>query len=98
MDSKWDVQFSFDVGDMELHHVSFSWHQANGEATIIVDGMEVLNETHLFGLKHKSLYCISVGTAERHDVVIEKKTRAMYGGIRKQSFRAFVDGDVIAEH
>jgi hypothetical protein len=97
MDTKWDVDFAFEVGTSERHNVTFHWRLGPGEATISVDGAEVLRERHPFGMKSTRQYKVAVGRAEIHSVVVEKRKPAAWGGVRKQAFRAFVDGELVGE-
>jgi hypothetical protein len=96
--TKWDVEFEFDVGSSEKHHVSFAWGQAWGEASVNVDGREVLREKHPFGIKKIRRYEVPVGDSEVHSVVIEKQKPVLAGGVRKQTFRVLVDGDLLGEY
>ena len=96
--TKWDVDFSFDVGLAERHHLSFHWRQAWAEASIEVDGLQVLKQKHPFGIRSVRRYQVSVGDSEHHSIVIEKRKPLAWGGIRKQSFRVLVDGKLVAEH
>jgi hypothetical protein len=41
---------------------------------------------------------VTVGDAEVHSVAIEKTKPRLYGGFRKQSFRVFVDDQLVGEH
>jgi hypothetical protein len=88
MKTRFDVKFAFEVGTIEKHEVSFHWGQWSGDAHISVDGVPVLDEKHVLGL----------GADEVHAVVIEKTKPRVASGIRKQSFKAFVDGELVGEH
>jgi hypothetical protein len=93
-----NVDFAFDVGTSEKHHVEFHWGASWAEARIIVDGEEVLCEKHPFGVKNVRRYEVSVGESELHLVVIENQKARLYGALRKRSFRAFIDGNLIVEY
>jgi len=98
--NKLDVDFAFDVGESEHHHVAFHWGSFWGVARVSVDGIEVLRDRHTFGTRTEIVrkYEVSVGTTEVHNVVIEKTKRSVVGGFRKSSFRAFVDDKVVGEY
>ncbi len=96
--TKWDVDFSFSVGSAETHEVDVHWTQWWGEITVAVDGEPALRERHPLGMRSLRRYTLTVGHAERHDVVIEKRKARLAGGVRAQAFRAVVDGDLVAEH
>lgn len=98
VDTKWDLDFSFDVGTSEVHHVTFHWRQWWGEAIIDVDGIQVLRERNPFALQSLRQFEVFVGSLEGHHVVIEKHKHRALGGLRRQSFRVLVDGDLLEEH
>jgi hypothetical protein len=95
-----DIDFEFYVGDTEQHRVAFHWGQLFGRVRITVDYVEVLGQNKAFGLTSPAVrkFEFSVGDTERHDVVIEKIRKRFLGGARKQSCRAFVDGELIGEY
>jgi hypothetical protein len=43
-------------------------------------------------------YEFRVGQTEQHDVAIEKERKLMLAGFRKHKYRAFVDGQIVAQH
>lgn len=92
------IDFEFDVGDVEQHHVQFRWGQVFGLAQIWVDGAEVLRERHIFGFDTTRSYQVLVGTDEVHSVRIEKVRPQYLSGFRKQGCRAFVDGRFIGDY
>jgi hypothetical protein len=93
-----DVDFTLPVGQSERHEVGFTWRQGWAEAVMTVDGAEVLRERHPWGMRTVRRYQVSVGTSERHTVTVEKRKPWAWGGVRKNSFRVFVDGQVAGEH
>ena len=92
-----DVSFGFDVGSREKHHVEFKWGQWKVEAWIFVDGEQVFYKRLIMGLRYTIRYQIEVGASEPHAVIIERHRRNTYSGFRKQTFRAFVDGELVGE-
>src|ERR1700753_4055586 len=98
MKTKWDVDFSFRVGNVEVHSIDFHWAQGPAEAVVNVDGVETLRERHPFGMKSLRRYELTVGRDEIHTVLIEKRKPFAWGGVRQQTFRVYVDGQLSAEH
>jgi hypothetical protein len=90
--------FDFEVGSLEKHLVGFHWGQWWGWAIIKVDGVEVDRERHNFGASLTRNYEVSVGAAELHAVRIEKTRKRFFSGYRRQTFKAFVDEELIGEY
>jgi hypothetical protein len=95
-----DIDFAFDVGEAENHRVAFHWGQLFGRVRITVDFMKVLEENNAVSLGSSATrkFEFSVGDAEVHAVLIEKTRKRFLGGARKQTCRAFVDGELIGEY
>jgi hypothetical protein len=99
---RWDhlnVEFTLCVGVSEAHEVRFRWVQSHAEAHIEVDGAEVLRKAMpVATLKTSRRYEVRVGSEEPHAVVIEGHKPALYGGVRKHTFKAYVDGQLVGEY
>jgi len=95
-----DIDFEFEVGDIEQHRVAFHWGQLFGQVRITVDGIEVVAENKAISLKSNPVrtFAITVGESEPHAVVIEKERKRLLGGARQQTCRAFVDGAIVGEY
>jgi hypothetical protein len=95
-----DIDFVFEVGDTEKHHVAFHWGQLFGRVRITVDFTEVVQENKALRFTSKPVrtFEFSVGDTETHAIVIEKTRKRFLGGARKQSCRAFVDGELVGEY
>jgi hypothetical protein len=89
------MQFSFNVGVNEKHRVDFSFDQFMGNVEIKVDGQPTVKELRLFSLSLVKRYEFTVGVAEQHAVVIEKKRKLFLAGLRPQHYRIFVDGHLV---
>jgi hypothetical protein len=98
MNSPWDVGFGFDVGSTERHRVSFAWGQWRTEAAIFVDGTRVFRKRSFFAFRVLNRYEVTVGDHERHSVLIERTKPTLLGAFRQNSFRAFVDGQLVAQY
>jgi hypothetical protein len=90
--------FDFKVGSFEKHLVMFHWGQWLGLATIKVDGVEVDHERHIYGTSLTRNYEVAVGASEPHAVRIEKTRKRFLAGYRRQTFKVFVDGELVGEH
>jgi hypothetical protein len=86
------IDFSFEVGDKEKHRVHFSFDQVLGRLIIDVDGVAVVNEVRLFSLSTTQRYQFTVGTEERHDVIIDRERKLLLAGVRPQVCRVCIDG------
>jgi hypothetical protein len=96
------MKFAFTVGTPESHRVEFSRSALSGTMSIKVDGKTVATKsaanlgTH-FSLKLTRRYTFTVGTPEQHQVTIEHQRPLLFAGFRPQTYRVFVDGEVIEE-
>ena len=86
------MNFSFTVGNEELHRIDFSFDQFMGNVEIKVDGQTAVKDFRVFSLKLTKRYELTVGVNEKHHVVIEKKRKLFLAGVRPQQYRVFVDG------
>jgi hypothetical protein len=95
-----NIDFAFDVGTDEKHRVTFHWGQLWGHIRIAVDGVEVMakNRAINLGSTRTRKFEFSVGHPEVHAVVIEKVSKRVFAGARRQKCRAFVDGELIGEY
>ncbi|MFI6265285.1 hypothetical protein [Micromonospora sp. NPDC051006] len=92
------MKFSFEVGVEERHQVTFSFDKVWGGLSITVDGQPVHRELRVLSVELVKRYQFTVGVQERHDVLIEKERKLMFAGFRPQQYRAYVDGQLVAEH
>jgi hypothetical protein len=95
-----DIDFAFDVGEKEKHRVAFHWGQLFGRVRITVDFVKVLEENHAVSLGSSPTrkFELSVGEIEVHAVRIEKTRKRVLGGARKQTCRAYIDGELVGEY
>lgn len=89
------MQFSFVVGTAEQHRIDFAFDQFIGNVEIKVDGQTAIKDFRLFSLKLTKRYELTVGTNEKHQVVIEKTRKLLLAGARPQRYRVFVDGKLV---
>lgn len=92
------MQFSFMVGVNEKHRVDFSFDQFMGNLQILVDGQAAVKDFRMFSLSLTKRYEFSVGEQERHDIIIEKKRKLFLAGLRPQTYRVFIDGQLVQTH
>jgi hypothetical protein len=69
-----------------------------GWATIKVDGVEVDRERRIYGTSLTRNYEVSVGVSEPHAIRIEKTRKRFLAGYRRQTFKVFVDEELVGEH
>ncbi len=91
------MKLRFVVGQAEPHDLTFRFNKFWGNLSIAVDGDVVRRDFRLFSVRLVKRYELSVGNAERHQVVIEKHRELVLAGLRPQPVRAFVDGQLVAE-
>lgn len=91
------MQMRFDVGDQERHRVIFSFNKTTGWLVIKVDDVPIKRRLIMWSLGLSRRYEFTVGTHERHVVIIEKKRERVASFVRPQLCRAYVDGTLVAE-
>ncbi len=94
--AKGKIDLEFDVGDLEKHHVRFTFDQTWGSVRIWVDDRVAVKGFEMFSLSKVRTYAFAVGTSETHQVEIVKTRERMMGGFREQSVVGRVDGNVVA--
>lgn len=88
------MQFTFTVGQYEQHRIDFSFDQFTGNLEIKVDGQLAVKDFRALSFKLTKRYELTVGTNEKHHVMIEKKRKLLLAGMRPQQYRVFVDGQL----
>ena len=86
------LEFEFRVGDAEAHTVRFSFSQLTGMVRIWVDGKVVKRDLRLLSFSRFKDYRLTVGDAERHDVLIRKERPWLVAGFRQQVCHVLIDG------
>jgi hypothetical protein len=87
------MDFMVSVGKAEKHDVHLHFNQWFGQLRVTVDGEDAAGDWRLFTFRTTRRYEIPVGREERHDVVIEKKRKGLFGGLRSQTCEVTVDGE-----
>ena len=96
------MKFTVEIGDKEKSKIEFSRNCFTGAMLALVDGQRVARQspfslhTH-FSLTTKQRYEFSVGKTETHKVVLEKERPWLVAGFRPQTYRVFVDGQLVHE-
>ena len=91
------MELGFDVGNAEKHRVVFRFNKFWGTVNLDVDDEPVVRDIRIFSISHTQKYVVSVGTAERHEIRIEKDHSVVFAGARRQTVRAYVDNILVAE-
>lgn len=92
------MQFDFEVGLLERHRVSYAYDRTRRNLEIKVDGVAVRKGLRIMSLNLIRRYHFVVGERERHRVVIEKDRDLPLLSFRPRTYRAWVDGLLVAEH
>jgi hypothetical protein len=90
-------ELGFEVGHGERHLVIFRYNKFWGNLAVTVDGRAAVRDVRLFSVKLTKTYRFRVGSAEVHDVRIEKDRKTLLAGVRAQPVRAYVDDVLAAE-
>jgi hypothetical protein len=96
------MKFTLEVGDKEKSKIEFSRNCWTGVMKAIVDGRKLMLQspfslfTYISFTSRRS-YKFSVGNAEKHEVMIEKERPLLFAGFRPQTYRVFVDGQMVHE-
>ena len=90
------IELGFDVGSVEKHRVVFRFNKFWGTVNLDVDDDPVVRDISIFSIGHTQKYVVSVGTAERREIRIEKD-RSVVAGARRPPVRAYVDNILVAE-
>jgi hypothetical protein len=96
------VRFTLEVGDNEKSIIEFSRNWFTGAMRILVNREQVAQQSWLapsthFDFTRKRRHQFIVGNAEQREVVIERERPLIFAGVRPQTYRAFVDGQLIHE-
>ncbi len=91
------MKFSFKVGNTEEHEVEFYFNQIWGNLYISVDGQKIIKDFEFMSFEFTKSFSITIGTEEEHYVRIEQERYKIFGGLRKQKYRAFIDEVIVKE-
>lgn len=92
------MDFTVPVGTTEKHNVHLHFNQWFGATRIDVDGRRSAGDWRMFTFRKTRRFEIPVGVEERHDVVIEKERKGVFGGFRDQTCRVTVDGEPVGTY
>ena len=92
------IDFRFEVGERERHTIEYHFNQSSGFGHISVDGAVVKRTFEMFSVATTKRRTFTVGTAEVHEVVIERVRKRMMGGFRPQACHIYVDDHLIPEN
>lgn len=73
------MKFSFEVGELEKHHVEFNFNQLCGTLRICVDNKPIHRATRLLNEPIHEIFDFMVGNSERWPVRIEKRRKPLFG-------------------
>lgn len=73
------MKFSFEVGELEKHHVEFNFNQLCGTLLISVDKKPIRRATRLLNEPIHEVFDFMVGNTERWPIRIEKRRKPLFG-------------------
>jgi len=73
------MRFNLQVGNTEKHLVEFNFNQLFGRLDIRVDNRPILQSKRIFNEPVHEVYHFVINGAERSDVRIEKRRKALFG-------------------
>lgn len=91
------MKISFEVGTSEKHQVEFYFNQVWGNLYISIDGQKIMKGFEIIDFEFTKKFNILVGVDEKHYVSIEQERCKVFGGLRKQKYRVFIDKVKIKE-
>jgi hypothetical protein len=96
------MKFTLEVGDKEKSKIEFSRNCWTGVMKAIVDGHKLMLQSPFSPFTYISFtlmrrYTFPVGRTEKHEVMIEKQRPLLFAGFRPQTYRVFVDGQMVHE-
>ena len=93
------MRFTLQIGDKEKSRLEFSRHWFTGAVQTLVDGQRVGYSSPFshFSFTLKEYFEFLAGKTELHKVLIEKQRPLFLAGFRPQTYRVFVDGQLVHE-
>jgi hypothetical protein len=92
------MELYFDVGNHERHQVGVTFEPMVGRLNIGVDGILIMSKLLMVpSLRLTRTYRLVVGWQEQHEVTIVKTRKLVVSFLRPQIFRAYVDGELVAQ-
>ena len=96
------MKLTSQIGKKEQSRIDVLRNPLTGAFRILADGCAVAERTagsFATGLSFALVrrYEFAVGGAERHQVVVEHEFPSFLAGFRRQTYRVFSDGELIAE-
>jgi hypothetical protein len=97
------MRFELEIGDQEKNRIELYRHPWRGTLRITLNGQLVASKspwsffTH-FNFQFVKRYEFTVGGKEKHQVTIEHERPLLFGGLRRQKYRLYVDGQLAEQH
>ena len=73
------MRFILEIGSTDKHLVEFNFNQLRGTLVIRVDDRPILQSTRIFNEPVREVYHFVIDGAEKSDVRIEKRRKALFG-------------------
>lgn len=96
------MKFTLEVGNNERSKLDVSRNWFTGAMHVLVNGDEVAQRRWLapsthFSFARKRRYEFAIGKIEKHEVAIEQERPLIMAGFRPQTYRVYVDGELVHE-
>lgn len=92
------LDFSFSVGNKEIHKVEFYFNQFMGKTNVWVDEKLIIEDKRPISNHLAKVYDFNLGADEIHIVKIEMLQKPFFAGMRDRIVKVFVDGKLIEEY
>ncbi|MGB8353691.1 MAG: hypothetical protein WCD79_07385 [Chthoniobacteraceae bacterium] len=96
------MKFTLEIGEQEKHRIEYYRNWFFGTERLLVNGKMIARSsgftpsTH-FGFHLSRHFDFTVGEAETHAVVLEKKRPILIAGFRPHTYRVYVDDRLVHE-
>lgn len=85
------INFSYSIGNSEVHKVEFYFNQFWGNVFIKIDGGNIIRDIRIISFSLTKVYEFNVGSNEVHSVKIELIRKLLFAGFRKYRAQIFID-------
>lgn len=92
------MKFTVEIGEEEKQVISYSFNKFWGNVKITVNGKKIKSDFRLYSLDLSKVYEFNVGLKEKHEIKIEKIRPQFNAGFRSNTYRIFVDGELLKEY
>jgi len=91
------MEFTVEIGENEKQLIFFSFNKFWGNLKILVNEKKVISDFLTFSRGLIRSYEFKVGTNETHEIKIEKIRPQLLAGIRTNTYKVYVDGNLFRQ-